>query len=233
MSKNIGSLAQLAEHKIINMIVSGKLELGSRITEANLAELLSISTAPVHQALQALSRLGIVIIKPRKGTYVFNFTIDDIRKMALARYSIESEAVREAYSNNSSRFCLEMSRLISRMEHHLLEGSCEKYLKLDAEFHELFFAYADNEFLKMASNAITIKVTVLWHLTALEYYTLEDMRISFEDHRQILDFLMLDNVDSACGILAIHLKRLEEIYSRDCLKSGQIKPGTTGVGVVH
>lgn len=215
MSQKLESLAQVAEQKIINMIITGKLELGSRITEASLASMLSISTAPVHQALQALSRLGIVIIKPRKGTYVFNFTIDDIRRMTLARHAIESEALREAYKNNSSRLCLEMSKLISKMEVHLVKRDRANYLKFDADFHELFFMYADNEFLKMASNAIIIKVMALWHLSGLEYYTLEDMKVSFEDHRQILDELMADDVYSACNVLDVHLKRLEDIYLRD------------------
>lgn len=214
MSNNVESLAQLAEQKIINMIVAGKLELGSRITEAGLATLLSISTAPVHQALQALSRLGIVIVKPRKGTYIFDFTKDDIRKMALARYSIESAALREAYSNSSARFCLEVLKRVNKMEAHLLASDRASYLKLDAQFHELFFTYAENEFLKMASNAITIKVMVLWHLSALNYYTIEDMKISFDDHRRIVESLLAGDVDSACAVLSVHLKRLEDIYSR-------------------
>lgn len=217
MLNKIESLSQLAEQKIINMIIAGKLELGSRVTEAGLASALSISTAPVHQALQALSRLGIVIIKPRKGTYVFNFSIDDIKKMTLARYSIESEALREAYHNDSSRFCFEMSKLIARMDSHLLDGDRANYLKLDAEFHELFFAYADNEFLRMASNAITLKVMVLWHVSVLGSFGLEDMTVSFDDHRGILNSLLKDDVDSACAILSMHLNRLEGIYSRDKL----------------
>ena len=74
MAKKLESLAEIAEFKIVNMIIAGHLKLGSRVTEAELAEKLSISTAPVHQALQALNRLGVVIIKPRKGTYIFTFT---------------------------------------------------------------------------------------------------------------------------------------------------------------
>lgn len=215
MEKRLESLVEVAERTIIDMIITGKLKLGSRITESELAEMLSLSTAPVHQALHILGRMGIVRIRPRKGTYIFDFTIEDIRKMTIARYMIESEALRRACSNNLGRFCLEMSRIISRSDIEFTMDNMTQYLKHDADFHELLFTYADNEFLTMASNAITIKVMVLWYLSILDNYTVKDMEDSFNDHHEILEKIIANDIDGACCILKKHLERLENIYLRD------------------
>lgn len=215
MAKKLESLAEIAEFKIVNMIIAGHLKLGSRVTEAELAEKLSISTAPVHQALQALNRLGVVIIKPRKGTYIFTFTKEDICKMTLARYAIESEALRQAHVNSSTRFSLELSRVISRMEESVRQGDLTGYLKYDAEFHDVFYKYSENDFLVMASSAITIKVMVLWYLSILDKYTVGDMLLSFGDHQAIYEKVVVGEIDQACKILSLHLKRLEDIFSRE------------------
>lgn len=215
MKKYPKSLSQVAEQRLIDMIISGKLQLGDRVTETELASMLSMSTAPVHQALHALSRMGIVRVKARKGTYIFNFTIDDIKKMTRARFAIESEALRQACRNNHSRFCLDMSNIISKSNELGGELNLKQYLKHDAEFHELFFTHADNEFLTMAINAITIKVMVLWYLTISDNYTTDDMFASIMDHQKILDSVLKDDIDNACMILKEHFYRLENIYLRD------------------
>ena len=43
MAKKLESLAEIAEFKIVNMIIAGHLKLGSRVTEAELAEKLNVS----------------------------------------------------------------------------------------------------------------------------------------------------------------------------------------------
>jgi len=61
------SLTILAYEKLEELIVTLKLKPGSSHSENNLQQLIGIGRTPVREALQRLSREGLVEILPRKG----------------------------------------------------------------------------------------------------------------------------------------------------------------------
>ena len=61
------SLTTLAYEKLEELIVTLKLKPGSSHSENNLQQLIGIGRTPVREALQRLSREGLVEILPRKG----------------------------------------------------------------------------------------------------------------------------------------------------------------------
>ena len=61
------SLTTLAYEKLEELIVTLKLKPGSTHNENNLQQLIGIGRTPVREALQRLSREGLVEILPRKG----------------------------------------------------------------------------------------------------------------------------------------------------------------------
>ena len=61
------SLTMLAYEKLEELIVTLKLKPGSIHSEINLQRLIGIGRTPVREALQRLSREGLVEILPRKG----------------------------------------------------------------------------------------------------------------------------------------------------------------------
>ena len=61
------SLTMLAYEKLEELIVTLKLKPGSSHNENNLQQLIGIGRTPVREALQRLSREGLVEILPRKG----------------------------------------------------------------------------------------------------------------------------------------------------------------------
>ncbi len=61
------SLTTLAYEQLEELIVTLKLEPGSTCSETDLQQLIGIGRTPVREALQRLSREGLVEIRPRKG----------------------------------------------------------------------------------------------------------------------------------------------------------------------
>jgi DNA-binding GntR family transcriptional regulator len=51
-------------------IVSGELPPGQELSERSISEQLSIGRTPVHEALQKLAANHLVVIEPRRGTFV-------------------------------------------------------------------------------------------------------------------------------------------------------------------
>src|ERR1700739_3798053 len=64
------SLARSAADWIAAHIISGDIKPGEKLTETSLAERMGISRSPVREALQALSRDGLITVEPRRGARV-------------------------------------------------------------------------------------------------------------------------------------------------------------------
>jgi DNA-binding GntR family transcriptional regulator len=63
--------------RIIDLVRSDGLDVGARLTEADLAERLQVSRTPVRAALQHLARRGLVQARPRRG-FVLRKSAEDL-----------------------------------------------------------------------------------------------------------------------------------------------------------
>ena len=58
-------------------IVEQQFPPGSKIQVDEIARQLDVSRTPVHEALAILAADGLVEVRPRRGTYVTEFTLND------------------------------------------------------------------------------------------------------------------------------------------------------------
>src|SRR5659263_702649 len=77
------TLKELFVRELENSILSGKLEIGSRLpAERELAEMMQVSRAVVNSGIVEMAKKGFLIIKPRVGTFVADYrrygTIDTL-----------------------------------------------------------------------------------------------------------------------------------------------------------
>ncbi|MGQ9367857.1 GntR family transcriptional regulator [Azospirillum sp. ST 5-10] len=82
--------------KLREMILSGALQAGERVTEIPIATQLGVSRTPVRYALGILSREGLVVpTDNRRGFVVRAFTLKDIDDAIRVRGLLEGMAARE------------------------------------------------------------------------------------------------------------------------------------------
>lgn len=205
------SLVAFAESKIREMIISGELLQGQKLTEEKLAEQFSISTTPVHEALKILASIGLVIVKPRSGTYVAGFTLQDVENLNSVRFIIECEAIRESMERNYKALCDDLAYNILQSKEALKRKSIKDYIFLDNEFHSKFFANADNNFLDMSFSAIQPRVTMLYNYKIKEY-TIEDFEVSLRQHQDLLQAIRNKNFEMAKDKLKEHTIRIRRYY---------------------
>src|SRR5919206_3191005 len=75
-------------------ILAGDFALGERLVEAKIARQLQISRGPVREALRQLRAEGLVREEPRRGVFVVDLTVDDVREIYELRAAIEGRAAR-------------------------------------------------------------------------------------------------------------------------------------------
>src|SRR5688572_28872908 len=59
-------------------ILNGSFAPGERLVESALADEFGTSRGPVRSALKELERVGLIVVTPRRGTFVRVFTAQDI-----------------------------------------------------------------------------------------------------------------------------------------------------------
>lgn len=213
MSSLPGSLVALAESEIRQLIVMGKLELGQRITEAELAQEFGMSKTPVHEAIQHLQREGLVQVIPRQGTFVFTFSEQQIADLLNVRCALEGLALKEAVRRNRGRLLRAMAENIKQSEKLIPERCIHRFFKLDTAFHQLLFEYADNSFLNDAWDAIFVKTRIVWRKTITSPdYQWENAIGSMHDHQRIAEFIHENHINEACDLLIEHAFKTQSSY---------------------
>jgi len=76
-----------------DQILVGQLDPGQKLSENDLASQLDISRPPLREAFRILENEWLVVSLPRKGTYVSDVSIEDLRDVYQAREMIECYAI--------------------------------------------------------------------------------------------------------------------------------------------
>lgn len=86
------SLAECAYLRVREAIVDGTLAPGSKVSERTLAAAFGISPQPIREALRRLEGEGMVECRPRSGTFVAQFTVEQLVDMGRIRAALEGVA---------------------------------------------------------------------------------------------------------------------------------------------
>jgi DNA-binding GntR family transcriptional regulator len=130
--------------KIREGIVDLRYRPGQKLSEEKLAAELGVGRSPVRSALARLERDGWVRVMPQHGTFVRQFSPDEVRAMSELRLLLESHNA----SVTAARIGADELKLLkSRFKALAAKGAeqhRDEYLALDDLFHELLARVAAN-----------------------------------------------------------------------------------------
>src|SRR5215212_1841751 len=117
------TLAAHVHARIRDAILTGALKAGARIDQNQIADALSVSLAPVREALKGLEAEGFVTILPRRGAFVAKTSITDLDELYYARALIEGETLYQAVPLLTTEHLDDLQRLIGRMKQVSADGN--------------------------------------------------------------------------------------------------------------
>jgi DNA-binding GntR family transcriptional regulator len=91
-----GTTAQHALEGLRRAIVGGQLRPGQRVGQEEIAERLGVSLAPVREALAVLEQEGQLTYRPRRGYFVTELRVEDLREIYALRELLENRAATRA-----------------------------------------------------------------------------------------------------------------------------------------
>lgn len=130
---------------IQSAIFNGELKLGQRIMEEELAATFQISRATVREALRRLEQVGLVQIKPRRGTFVTRLTLTEVERTCRLRAALEGLAARYASEHLSEEDWRGIKQILGDMKEAAETRDLGAFIKLDRKFHELIWTLADDD----------------------------------------------------------------------------------------
>jgi len=140
--------AQQAYTQIKERVITTVMLPGSVIEEAALMATLNLGRTPIREALKLLEAEKLVVISTRRGMFVADVSLTDLRQIEEMRLSLDSLCVRQAAQRNTPRQLDEMRRHAGELETYAKGGSQDELLNLDRRFHALLREASHNRLLE-------------------------------------------------------------------------------------
>jgi DNA-binding GntR family transcriptional regulator len=145
-NRNRESLTDRAYKRVEELIVTLRLEPGSVLSESVLAQELGIGRTPIREALQRLTREGLVVILPRKGILVSEINPRKQLLVLEVRREVERLLVRTGAVRATEAERTQFMRIAEGMEKAAREKDGISFMRLDHAFNMLVSQAAHNEY---------------------------------------------------------------------------------------
>lgn len=141
------SLHNEAVARIRDMIMEGKLEAGSKVSEKDLCALFGISRTPLREALKVLATEGLIVLLPHRGARVARLTGKDTADLFQVMGALEGLAGELACAKITDEALSEIRARHHEMLAHYSRGDRTQYFAANQAIHEAIVAAADNNVL--------------------------------------------------------------------------------------
>ena len=212
---NSDNLMINATEAIRKDIIYGEYKLGEPLSEIKICKKYHLSKTPVREALAILQNEGLVNRIARRGSFVFDITVSEIKQIAESRYLLENYAIQKSMIAIPQILVKKLTEIYENMEKAALINDHVEFLDLDTKFHKSFFISCDNSYLVDFYNILSNKSQ------AIKYYF---VKIAIEEAKKKARKIINDHIDElhiiAKGLLEYESLTGDEI--NDLLKG--IKP---------
>ncbi len=177
---------------ITDCLMKGELSPGDKVKEVAIAEKLSISRAPIREALQILTQEGLLTSEPQKGKYVTALTSDQILDHYVTAGVLQGAAVSSTIHKFNSVDFGRLDQIVREMGIFAEKGGdIQGIARLDDEFHTLLLSKNENRFLASLAWKFSHRITKsLLFKFWKNIYTSKEIHVR---HRRILDTLKQAN----------------------------------------
>ncbi len=213
-------------HELQVEIITGRIPLGTRLRQEDLAARFGVSRTPIREALRQLQAIGLVEQLGHRGALVRSFSADECRNIFLVRAELEGLAAERAAGrlttyDTSDLAAAQALLLAGSQAHEQLDPSAETERRIALEqcsqanelFHNVILAAANCNPLRDTVQSLANQVprSVAWHTFA------DDPGIiprSAEDHDRIIESLQKPDPKRARRLLRAHVLDTGETLAR-------------------
>jgi len=180
------SLREQVVDQIRTAIIEGRLKPNDHIVEASLTQHLGVSRTPVREALILLERDGLVVSYPHRGSFVRNFTVQDVRDIFTMRTNLENFAGELIIDVLTEADYAHLQGLIDQQRVAITAGDDRYIRSIDMSFHQYIVDRSEHPVLVRNWHQIVAQIAAVLYVRA-EAIPDYDEYLAIRDHGLILD----------------------------------------------
>jgi GntR family transcriptional regulator, rspAB operon transcriptional repressor len=188
---------------IRSRIVSAELQPGAPLSEAEVAAEYRVSRQPVREAFIRLAMVGLVQVRPQRGTFVSAITERAVLDARFVREAIEVEIVRLVASAATEDLVAELRLQIDR-QRAVGPTDAPAFLRLDERFHRTLAEAADKHYAWTVIEEVKAQMDRVRHLS---FHPLHIDRL-IDQHGGIVEAIAARDPDAAERVMRTHLREI-------------------------
>ena len=204
------SLGAIVAKRLREAIIDGEFALGAMIPEETLATSFGVSRTPVREALNQLQLAGLVVVKPQRGSYVFEAHEDDVAALCEFRCVVEPRAAELAWQHDREATIDAVAAAIAEMAAARKLKDAVRYSRADTRLHEAFVEHCGNPYVQAAYATAGAKIAAL--RTHLSAGTDVLNPAGFEQHKRLLDLFKAGDMPAFDALMREHATGTRNAY---------------------
>lgn len=166
-------------------ILTGRLQAGSRLTEAELSSRFGVGRGLVREAVQKLSTQGLLISRPNRGAVVAPEAPREIRNLIIPiRRTVEVYALRLVFDDLDAADFAAWDEILGRMRDACARADYQAIAEADLAFHRRLLERAGQPDLIVIWETLVGRIRS--HFRRTQKLSADAMEI-YEEHRAIVD----------------------------------------------
>ncbi len=204
------SLTEIVAGRLREAIIDGDFALGELISEETLAQSFGVSRTPVRDALTLLQTTGLVEIRAKRGSFVFQPDEADIRAICDFRVVLEVHGAVLSHGLDKKGLLAELRAVLAEMSAADAADDAVRYGRTDSAFHEALFNRCGNPYVRDAYRLLSGKVAAL--RTNLSRQFADARAVSLAEHRKVITLIDRADFDGLERLLQLHVGRTVEAF---------------------
>jgi len=205
------TLGERVYHEILRRVVDGRLPIGSKLDENELAATLNVSRTPVREAITKLIGNGLLVYQPYRGNSIRSFTAKEAFDLYEVRKLLEMHAVRLATTLATPQSIAGLRQAIAAVDTALQEGDLVAYSLADQHFHNELAQRSRNKTLIETLEHLQGQIQLIRVIANRDPSVLE---ITAMERPTIIDAMAEGNAELAAQLMEEHISLVQERVTR-------------------
>ncbi len=205
------TMAEQAYQQIKTKVITLELPPATPVDMQELMTQLDVGKAPLREALQRLAFEKLIVISPRRGTFVSDLSIIQLQQAFDARLLLERHTTRIAATRVTEEQITALRDLFNDTDEIANRGDYLAAIMVEYQFHRMIAEISHNEFLLSFLEILLPMILRLWYYVYSQYKDpTPGIKANHQRHLPVIDALASGDPDTAETTMANHI-----IYFRD------------------
>jgi DNA-binding GntR family transcriptional regulator len=214
--KNSKSLREQIFGRILNDIMSGRLNAGEKLIEESLAKKYKVSRTPVREAIFQLEREGYVVHKKDVGAIVKKISFMDVQDIYEVISLLEAHAVQTVAESGLTRQELDhLAAMITDMEALAANRQYAEYMALNDKFHVFFVDKCSNRTVKSVVEDLRRRV---YRIASMGITVPGNIVLYTQSHRKIYEAVASRDENLAYQVMRNHTRDQKRLLTEEVMK---------------